>query len=635
MLAYGLKSKQKGKCLVGIMTNYDSLKEKIIIIAEHEEEVARKLTKLLKDKGYHNVRVAEDGSKIYEILRTYYNRPEQIGLVVINEHLPQCQVREMCESLSGTSDGSIIPFVILTHSNKHKNFISQTDNSDNLGRYLVHMIQIPVNYNELLLIVDFLLNMKYERFLRHKQEERLINELAERKVVDSKLKYLVVHDELTGLFNRNNFERQLRLILNRSTKLPQNGALFFIDIDRFSLINELEGFDVGDRLLVEIVVLIRKFVTKDNLFARIGSDEFCLFLGNTTETQATAFAEKIKKAVEDSRFFTGEVCYSISISIGITMLNSTTKIYHSSELILRARQACNAAKENGRNMIWLFNENDISVKERRHDIYWVPIIKKALLENELFLVYQPVVKLSNGEVSHYEALIRMKGEGNIIIMPNQFIPAAERMGLIHSIDLWVVETAIDFLSELPEEMGRLSLAINLSSAAFQDVALLPTIRDKLELTWVDASRLTFEITETAAVENFEKTRDMINSIRALGCKFALDDFGAGFCSFNYLKSFPVDYVKIDGQFIQNLINDETDQVLVRSMAEIANQLGKKTIAEFVETPKTISKLKEIGVDFAQGYIFGRPEVNLLKSNSISIGKLINAEESKAVTKING
>ncbi len=228
-------------------------------------------------------------------------------------------------------------------------------------------------------------------------------------------------------------------------------------------------------------------------------------------------------------------------------------------MIIRARQACNTAKKNGRNLIWLYNEHDLIEKERRKDIYWVPIIKKALLEKEFFLAFQPVIKIATAEISHYEVLIRMQGEGRVVT-PNQFIPAAERMGLISSIDLWVVETSIDFLASLPSDQSGVSLTINLSSMAFQDKSLLPTIRDKLELTWVDASRLTFEITETAAIANFEQTRDMINNIRALGCKFALDDFGAGFCSFNYLKSFPVDFIKIDGQFIQNLPNDQGQRI---------------------------------------------------------------------------
>jgi len=287
------------------------------------------------------------------------------------------------------------------------------------------------------------------------------------------------------------------------------------------------------------------------------------------------------------------------------------------------------AKENGRNLVREYNENDISVQERRHDIYLVPLIRKALLEKQFFLVYQPVVDLSDGHISHYEALIRMKGNEEVI-GPSDFIPVAERMGLIHSIDLWVVEEAIDFIAQQSSELNQVSIAINLSSVAFQDESLLPAIKEKLDLTFVDAKRITFEITETAAVENFEKTREMIMNIRALGCKFALDDFGAGFCSFNYLKTFPVDYVKIDGQFIRNLINDETDQVLVKSMAEIATKLGKKTIAEFVETPEIIVKLKEMGIDYGQGYVFGKPEEALLSGNTVSIRELMTiSQEHKA------
>jgi EAL domain-containing protein (putative c-di-GMP-specific phosphodiesterase class I) len=217
----------------------------------------------------------------------------------------------------------------------------------------------------------------------------------------------------------------------------------------------------------------------------------------------------------------------------------------------------------------------------------------------------------------------MRGEDGQTITPDQFIPVAERMGLLHAIDLWVVENAIDFLAALPSYMSRISLAINLSGTAFQYPDLLQTIREKLELTWVDAGRLTFEITETAAVDNFERTRDMINKIRDLGCKFALDDFGAGFCSFNYLKSFPVDFVKIDGQFIRHLDNNETDRILVKSMVEIAGKLGKKTIAEFVETPNIALRLKEIGVNLGQGYAFGRPDRNLLEGHQISLAIMLN------------
>jgi EAL domain-containing protein (putative c-di-GMP-specific phosphodiesterase class I) len=236
------------------------------------------------------------------------------------------------------------------------------------------------------------------------------------------------------------------------------------------------------------------------------------------------------------------------------------------------------AKRQGRNLVWEYNDNDNAIQERHRDIYLVPLIRQALLEKKFFLVFQPVVDLNSEAISHYETLIRMRNEDNETVYPNEFIPVAERMGLIHSIDLWVISEAIDFLAALPSDKKHLSLAINLSGFAFQDDSLLPAIKEKIDLTWVDAKRITFEITETAAVKNFEQTRKLIMEIRALGCKFALDDFGTGFCSFNYLKTFPVDYVKIDGQFIKNILNDETDQVLVKSMAEIASKLGKKTIA---------------------------------------------------------
>ncbi len=595
------------------MISCDSLKEKIIIVAEHDEDSMHKIVFVLEKKGFFNIRPVNSGEKIYEILRPYQDRPTQIGLIILNENLPNCRVGEMSRNLAATSDGTEIPLLILGRILEETAGEWNEDLEADGVFCLKYKINIPINPQELLLAVNFLLRLKNERFLRYQQEEQLINELAAKSIIDAKLKFLVAHDELTGLFNRNSFDRQLRLIVNRSSKSQKDGALLFIDIDRFSLINELEGFEVGDRLLVELAVLIRKLAPANSLFARIGGDELCLFLENKSKNQARIFAEAIRNTVINFRFFNGEVSYSPSVSIGIAVFSNSATLAHPGEMILHARQACRLAKLDGGDKVWLYNNQDLAVKERRCDIQWVPLIRRALRENNLFLVFQPVVHLHNGFISHYEVLLRMQGENNETITPEQFIPAAERMGLIHAIDLWVIETAIDFLASQPAYMPNISLAINLSGAAFQYPDLLETIRDKLESTWVDAGRLTFEITETAAVENFEKARTMINNIRALGCQFALDDFGAGFCSFNYLKTFPVDYVKIDGQFIRNLLNDETDQILVKSMVDIAVKLGKKTIAEFIESPTTALKLKELGVNFGQGYAFGKPERDLIEN----------------------
>lgn len=590
--------------------------EKIIIVADHQDESARRVVSLLHTKGFNDVRTVNGVDAIYEQLKPFHDQPDKIGLLIINEQLPHCGWLELCQRLTLGSDSSAIPCIVIGSSEEDT---CQPD----MENALFCRLSASFKPEELMLAAMFLLKLKQERFLRHKQEEQLINELAAKSIVDAKLKFLVAHDELTGLFNRSSFERQFRLVLNLSNKLQKSGALLFIDVDRFSLINELEGFEVGDRLLVELTLLVRKLAPAGSLFARIGADEFCLFLENKNQKQAIIFAETIKTTVENFRFFTGEVSYGATVSIGIASLDNNSPAQHPGEMILHARQACNFAKRSGRDKIRVYNSEDVAVRERRNDIYWVPLIRKALRENDLILMFQPVVQLNNGTITHYEVLLRMRGENDQIISPDKFIPAAERMGLIHAIDLWVVENAIEFLAALPSYMSYVSLAINLSGTAFQYPDLLQVIRDKLELTWVDASRLTFEITETAAVDNFDLARNMISKIRSLGCKFALDDFGAGFCSFNYLKTFPVDYVKIDGQFIQNLVNDETDQILVKSMVEIAAKLGKQTIAEFVETPNTALKLKEIGVNLGQGYAFGRPERNLLESQRVPMSILLN------------
>jgi len=321
----------------------ESLKNKVIIVAENDEQLAEEIRFKFKDSGFLNIKIVRDGRKIYEILRQYYNNPEQVGLVVVNENLPQCQVMEMCMTLSYNDNGSLVPFIIIRTDKESDSSCLKLECSSH-SKCINHFITLPINYSEFWIVVGYQLNIKNERFLRYKQEERLINELAERKVVNAKLKYLVVHDELTSLLNRQNFERQLRLILGRSKMLQQNGALLFIDIDRFGLINELEGFDTGDRLLVEVVSIIRKRADKSDLFSRIGSDEFCLFLENKTINEVKLFAEKIRQLVYDFRFFTDENCYNASISIGVSTLKSASVVYHPGELISRARQACNMAK---------------------------------------------------------------------------------------------------------------------------------------------------------------------------------------------------------------------------------------------------------------------------------------------------
>ena len=590
---------------------FDSRKQDVIIIAETNESSVARITKELQNQGFYNFKFAVNGAEIYKTTREYYENPEAIGLIIISEDLPGCQIKELYQSFSHGEGGVFIPLIVLK-----KDLSPDYDDWKLDSQHLVYHLKKDYGSVELQMAINFFICLKNEKYLRYKQQEILLTELSERKLVDAKLQYLVMHDELTGLLNRSSLEQHIQLTLNRnsSRNFSQDSALLFIDLDRFSLFNELEGFDVGDRLLTEVISLIRNAISNVGLFARIDSDKFGLYLENCTVLQAEIWSKKIKTSLDNFRFVIGTIAYNITASIGLSSLNSAKSLLHPRELISQAHQACCMAKTYGGNIVWKYDSEDTVVRERHRDIYWVPIIRDALINKRFFLVFQPVVNLINGDVSHYEVLIRLRGEDGVVTGPGEIIPAAERMGLIHGIDLWVVESTIDYLAALPVELSHISLAINLSSVAFQDLSLLPTIKQKLEMTRVRAERLTFEITETAAIDNFKQTRLMIHQIRALGCHFALDDFGAGFCSFNYLKKFPVDYVKIDGQFIQNLVNDETDQMLVRSMHQIVKKMGKKTIAEFVECPKTISLLREIGVNYGQGYIFGKPSEQLLEQS---------------------
>lgn len=462
-------------------------------------------------------------------------------------------------------------------------------------------------------LVRLALHLCPERLRRTLEQDRLLDELADRRVMQARLQYLVAHDELTGLANRRNLEEALQV----DGCIPR-GALLYLDLDRFDLINDLEGHGSGDRLLVEVVGVLHRNLASDQLAARIGADEFCIFLPEADRGFAAAVAERLRGALDGFHFLPGRDSYRISASLGIAMVEAGSGFQHPGELITRAHQACNVAKANGRNRVHFYNPDDLEVYTRHRDVLWVPILREALAENRFFLVFQPVVRVADGLVTHYEVLLRLQGPSGQVHMPGEFIPVAERMGMIHAIDLWVVENAIDCLASLPASQSDVGFAVNLSVHAFHQSSLYALLERKLAGRLVAPSRITFEITETAAVSQHQQTRDMIAKIRSLGCHFALDDFGAGFSSFDYIKKFPVDYLKIDGQFISNLLHDETDRVLVKAMIDIAGKLGKRTVAEYVETPDVFQLLRSFGVDYVQGYLLGRPSPQLLDRPALSL-----------------
>jgi diguanylate cyclase (GGDEF)-like protein/PAS domain S-box-containing protein len=597
------------------MAAWDSLKDKIIIVAEHNEASSRLIDATLKNNGFSNIRHANSGESIYEILRSFYNQPEKIGLIVINEHLPHCQPVNMQQSLCSATEDAAIPFISLCDDGADGLICNDNRDQPISDFDLSHRLTSPIKPQELLMAVNFLLKLQQERLYHHAKQEQLLLELSAKNVRDAKLKYLVTHDELTGLLNHSNFERRLKLALNRSHQLHKNAALLFIEVDRFCLINEMKGFDVGDRLLVELTVLMRKLAPSNSLFARVGSNEFCLFLEDMSKTQAQIFAETLKNQVENHWFCFAEIKHTVTLSIGLSTLQDVASTEHPGKIVLFARQACVFGKRCGEDKIGVYNDQSAAIAERQNDIFWAPIIQEALRDDQLFLVFQPVVELNNGTISHYEVLVRLRSEGKIIL-PNVFIPVAERMRLIHAIDLWVIENSIDLLAGLPSNRAYVSVAIKLSASAFQYPDLIQVIQDKLELTWIDAGRLMFEVAESAVIENFERTLVMVNKLRGLGCKTAMKITNSGAYSSNYVKTFPVDYVKIDGQFIPHLLGEENDQMLLKSLVDMVDKSGKKTIFVYVESPSSVLKLREIGVTLAQGYALGKPECDLLEGSSI-------------------
>ncbi|MDO9208445.1 MAG: GGDEF domain-containing protein, partial [Sulfuricurvum sp.] len=374
---------------------FDSRKQDVIIIAETNESSVARITEELQNKGFYNFKFAVNGAEIYSITRQYYENSNEIGLIIISKDLPDCQVKDLYKAFSDEENGIFIPLIVL----KTDSFLDCDEwNLDN--QYLVYYLKQDYNPVELQIAVKFFILLKNEKYLRYKQQERLLTELSERKLVDAKLKYLIKHDELTGLINRNSLEQHIQLTLNRnsSRNFSQDSVLLFIDLDRFGLINELEGFDIGDRLLIETIGLIRNALNNIGLFARIGSDEFGLYLENCSLVQAKIWAEKIRASLDDFRFVTGPIAYSITASIGLSSLNSAKSMLHPRELISQAHQACCMAKTNGRNRVWNYNSEDAVVSERHRDIYWVSVIRDAFLNKHFFLVFQPVVKLIDGDV---------------------------------------------------------------------------------------------------------------------------------------------------------------------------------------------------------------------------------------------
>ncbi len=580
--------------------NLETIRQKGIYVVETPGDGFVSVAGMLAKSGFEKV-VSTPQPQDDSLIKALRKEARNLDLILLDISQAGIHGLELCRRIHDEKAFRDTPIIIIASKNIwHEDFI--------YSAFLAGAIDIvfkPVQRLELIPRVISSLLLKSERDLRKNHKMELENELAERKVIEARLQYLVSHDELTGLCNRRRLEQALETAVFHARRKHYTSTLLYIDLDQFKVINDTEGHTTGDRFLMSIANELRREIHKEDILARISSDEYAILIENTTEEAALRTAETLRRVIDEYRFSANDKEYHIGASIGIAMIKPEEELT-ASEILARSAQACFEAKTHGRNMVHMFSHDDVETHIIRNAVNWVPKIRDAIENDRLCMYYQPVVDVESSRICGHEALIRMHGHDGQIITPEKFIPIAERMGLIRDIDFWVINHVIDVLSRLPEAYGDQKININLSMFAFQDPALLPLVCNKLAATGVSASRITFEITETAAVSNYAHTRRMIKQLRKLGCCFALDDFGTGFSSFNYIKQFPVDYLKIDGCFIRNLIHDKVDQRLVRSMIDVAKTLNKKIVAEFVENKEVLGLLKEYGIDMAQGYYIAPP-----------------------------
>ncbi|HEY5758503.1 MAG TPA: EAL domain-containing protein, partial [Steroidobacter sp.] len=430
-------------------------------------------------------------------------------------------------------------------------------------------------------------------------ERRLRRELA----------YQETHDALTGLINRREFENRLNeALLTARSDEGTTHALMYLDLDQFKLVNDTCGHQAGDRLLKQITGLLQTRIRTSDTIARLGGDEFGVLLQDCTADRAAKIADNLRLAIREYRFEWQDGAMNVGVSIGIVEINSASESIGS--VMAAADVACYAAKDSGRNRVHMYQYG--SAPERHREMQWVSRLTRACEENRLELYYQPIVPIGTTRDTrgHYELLLRMRGEHGQLVMPAEFIPAAERYNVMPMIDRWVVSQALGALAHYRgdgDPRHGYTLSINLSGTSLNDDRFLEFLINELQTYDLSPGAVCFEITETAAISNLANVVHFMREFRQRGCLFSLDDFGSGLSSFMYLKNLPVDFLKIDGSFIQNVTTDHVDRSMVEAITQIGRAMGLKTVAERVESAEVLKCLAEIGVEYAQGIYIAMPE----------------------------
>jgi diguanylate cyclase (GGDEF)-like protein/PAS domain S-box-containing protein len=417
------------------------------------------------------------------------------------------------------------------------------------------------------------------------------------------LSYQASHDALTGLINRREFDNRLHAAVLSAQRGEGAYALLYIDLDQFKVVNDTCGHQAGDRLLRDVTGLLQTRVRASDTIARLGGDEFGVLLEGCTPEQASRIADGVRQAIKDYRFMWGASTLSVGASVGVVQIRAETESV--AAVMSAADIACYAAKDEGRNRIHVYEADGVS--NRHREMHWVARVTRAAEENRLELFFQPIVRIgSEGSPDFHELTVRLRDDDGRLVPPSEFIPAAERYNVMSIIDRWVVVRAVELLKHRRDTQRSLPmLAVNLSGTSLNEQSFAEFVLQTVGEPEI-ASALCFEITETAAVTSLSNAAFFMRELKARGCRFSLDDFGTGLSSFMYLKTLPVDYLKIDGQFISQIATDAVDRSMVEAISKVGRALGIATVAECVESEAVLEELKRIGVDFAQGYYIANP-----------------------------
>jgi len=434
----------------------------------------------------------------------------------------------------------------------------------------------------------------------------VFHDVSESRELNRRLSYHASHDVLTGLVNRREFENRLDRALKSARARESSYALLYLDLDRFKIINDTCGHQAGDALLGQLGALLKSRIRWRDCLSRLGGDEFGVLLESCSLDEAMRSADSLVTAIDEFKFSWEDRSFKLTVSIGVVPITSDNEDVGT--ILNAADAACQAAKEAGRNRVHSFEANDIELMRRRREIQWAARINNALEENRFELFRQTILPLQETETGeHYELLLRMRDESGSLVAPDLFISAAERYGIMPNVDRWVVENALRWLVSEADERERLTMcSINLSGQSLADDKFLPFVIEQFHRSGIDATQICFEITETSAIASYAQASRFINALKELGCMFALDDFGTGLSSFGYLKHFPVDYLKIDGSFVKEILHDPIDREMVRSINEIGHLTNKKTIAEFAENEEIITMLKAWALIMRRATVLASP-----------------------------